>query len=116
MQKQTIQTFNDGIASFYAVNDDDTITAFAEGIRFGTKTVGSTRFFSAMEQQHRADKSVRVPRFASEIDANTVAIIGEKQYTLLQVQEILDTMPPCYQITLEELKGVNYHDIRRNAE
>ena len=112
MQKLTIQTFNDGIISFFEINDDDSITAFAEGIRFGTKTVGSTRFFSAMEQQHRADKSVRVPRFAPEVDANTVAIIGEKQYTLLQVQEILDTTPPCFQLTLEELKGVNYHDIR----
>lgn len=111
MQKRKIQNFNDGIVSFYTINDDDSLTVIAEGIRFGTNTVGSARFFAAMEQQHRADKSIRIPRFMPEFVANVVAVIEDRQYTVLQAQDINDTMPLCFQLTLEEIKGVNYHDI-----
>lgn len=106
--KMIVQTFNDGVLSFYHINNDDTIQLTQGGIRFSTRTVGSKRFFEAYEFQKRADKVVRVPPLA-EPNANDVVIIEGKQFSILQVQEILDTSPKCWQLTLELIREGNYH-------
>ena len=109
--KKKIQVFNDGIMALYSISDDDSLSLIMPGIRFELRTVGSKRFFEAMEQQHRADKVIRIPKYAPETNANTVVLIEGRQYTVLQTQDISDTAPECRQLTLEELKEVNYHDI-----
>lgn len=114
MPKQKIQTFNDGVLSLYIIGEDERLKLQQQGLRFSLRTVGSKRFFEAMQQQHRADKVVRIP-LISEPSANSVALIGDKQYIVLQVQEILDTFPKCWQLTLEEIKRGNYHDIHTDA-
>lgn len=108
MPRPKIQVFNDGILSFYHINDDDSLTLKQGGIRYSTRTVGSKRYFEAYEFQRRADKVVRVPPIA-EPQSNDVVIIGGVQYNILQVQEILDTFPKCWQLTLEVIKEGNYH-------
>lgn len=103
------QTFNDGILSIYSVGEDDELMPIISGIRFGRRTVGSKRFFEAYEYQHRVDEVVRIP-YTGAILANDVAVIGEAQYNILQVQKIFDTMPKCLQLTLEELREGREHD------
>lgn len=110
MNRQKVQTFNDGVLDLYSIAENDELEPIEAGIRFGKRTVGSKRYFEALEQQRRADRVVRIPK-ACELEANTVAVIGSEQYTVLQVQEITDTFPCCLQLTLERIKGVNFHDV-----
>ena len=114
MQQRKTQTFNDGVCDLYTINDDDSITLIQSGLRFADKTVGSQRFFAAKDYQHSADCMIRIP-YNYNIPANTVVIIGDVQFAVLQVQAILDTMPKCRQLTLEGIKGANAHDFRANA-
>lgn len=108
MPTMKVQTFNDGVLSFYHIGNNDSISLTKAGIRFSTRTVGSKRFFEAYEFQRKADKVVRVPPLA-EPNSNDVVIIEGKQYTIMQVQEILDTSPKCWQLTLELIREGNYH-------
>ena len=109
MQRK-IQTFNDGILSLYTINDDDSLSPVQSGIRFEYRTVGSKRFFEAYEFQRRADKVVRIPPTAEPL-SNDIVIIEDKQFNILQVQKIKDTMPECWQLTLEAIKEGRYHAI-----
>lgn len=108
MQRK-IQTFNDGILSLNTIAEDDTISLVQGGIRFDNRTVGSKRFFEAYEFQRRADKVVRVPPIAEPL-SNDIVIIEGTQYNILQVQKIKDTMPECWQLTLEEIREGRYHE------
>lgn len=108
--KRKTQTFNDGILSLYTIGDDDGLKPIQSGIRFGTRTVGSKRFFEAYEFQRRVDKVVRIPQ-TKEPQANDVAVIGGWQYNILQVQEIKDSMPVCWQLSLEAIKEGRHHEI-----
>lgn len=110
MQKRKTQTFNDGILSLYSVTDNDGLALIQSGIRFGTRTVGSKRFFEAYEFQRKADKLVRIPQ-TKEPHADDVVIIEGAQYNILQVQDIKDTMPKCWQLTLEAIREGRYHVI-----
>ncbi|MBR1724779.1 MAG: hypothetical protein IJ723_07170 [Ruminococcus sp.] len=109
MQRK-IQTFNDGILSLNTIAEDDTISLVQGGIRFDNRTVGSKRFFEAYEFQRRADKVVRIPLIAEPL-SNDIVIIEDKQFNILQVQKIKDTMPECWQLTLEVIKEGRYHVI-----
>lgn len=109
MQQRKIQTFNDGILSLNTIAEDDTISLVQGGIRFDNRTVGAKRFFEAYEFQRRADKVVRVPPTAEPL-SNDIVIIEGTQYNILQVQKIKDTMPECWQLTLEEIREGRYHE------
>lgn len=110
MNCKRVRAFTDGIVDIYTVREDDTIEMCREGIRFGAMTVGSQRFFAAKDQQHSIDKMICVP-LCPEPEANMVAVIGDQQYDILQVQEIKDSLPKTWQLSLEKIKGANEHDI-----
>jgi len=104
------QTFNDGILDLYSISPDDSMSAIETGIRYGDRTVGSKRFFEAYEHGRKADRVVRIP-YRAEFPANCVAVSQGKQYNILQSQAILDTAPPCTQLTLEAIREGRYHEI-----
>ena len=110
LNKKRVRAFTDGIVDIYTVRDDDTIELVQSGIRFEALTVGSQRFFAAKEQQHIIDKMIAVPK-CPEPEANMVAVINGAQYNVLQVQEIKDSFPRTWQMSLESIKGQNEHAV-----
>ena len=114
MDSRNIRAFIDGICSIYTVNNDDTMTAARTGLRFAALTVGSVRYFAAKEQQHSIDKMIAVP-YCPEPKANSVCVINGEQYDVIQVQEITDSLPRTWQLSLESIKEGNRHDIYTNA-
>ena len=108
--KKRVRAFIDGIADIYRVRDDDTIEPVQTGIRFQAMTVGSQRFFAAKDHQHSVDKMIAVPE-CPEPEANMVAVIGGRQYDILQAQEIRDSFPRTWQLSLERIKENNEHGI-----
>lgn len=109
MPMKKTQTFNSGVLDIFGVGDNDCITPTEQGLRFGERTVGSRRFFESYEFGRRADRIVRIP-YRAELAANSVVIIGAKQYNVLQAQAIFDTSPSCTQLTLEEIREGWYHE------
>lgn len=110
LNKKRVRAFTDGVADIYTVRDDDTIELVQSGIRFDALTVGSQRFFAAKEQQHTIDKMIAVPKCPEPV-ANMVAVINRSQYNILQVQEIKDSFPRTWQMSLESIKRQNEHAV-----
>lgn len=110
LTKKHVRAFTDGIADIYTVRDDDTIELMQGGICFEAMTVGSQRFFAAKDHQHSVDKMIAVPK-CPEPTANMVAVINGEQYDILQVQEIKDSFPQTWQMSLESIKGQNEHAV-----
>lgn len=110
LNKKRVRAFTDGVVNIYTVRDDDTIELVQSGTRFDALTVGSQRFFAAKEQQHTIDKMIAVPK-CPEPEANMVAVINGVQYNVLQVQEIKDSFPQTWQMSLESIKGQNEHAV-----
>lgn len=114
LTKKRVRAFTDGIADICTVRDDDKIELTQSGIRFEAMTVGSQRFFAAKDSQHSVDKMIAVPK-CPEPTANMVAVINGEQYDILQVQEIKDSFPKTWQLSLERIKEANVHDVYTNA-
>lgn len=110
LMRKRVRAFIDGIADIYRVRDDDLIESVQKGIRFQALTVGSQRFFAAKDHQHSVDKMICVPE-CPEPEANMVAVISGRQYDILQVQEIRDSFPRTWQISLERIKENNEHGV-----
>lgn len=110
LNRDRVRAFVDGIVDIYTVLDDDSLELARAGIRFKTMTVGSARFFAAKDYQHSVDKMIAVP-LCPEPYANMVAVIDGEQYDILQVQEITDSLPRTWQLSLERIKEGNRHDV-----
>ena len=104
MNRKKLQTFNDGILSIFELkgNEERLFPAF-KNIRFENRTVGAERFFKAKEAQHKVSKVVRIPQVRTLCDKDII-VIGDEQYRILQAQTINDTLPKCWQLTLERVK------------
>lgn len=101
------QTFNDGVVNIYSLGNSaekgdmpkDGLT-FKVNLRYRERTVGINRFWTAQQAQAKIDLLLRVQE-RRDITAKDVAIIGDLQYKIVQVQHIEDL--PVMDLSLERL-------------
>lgn len=105
------QPLDDGIISIYKVDNisepgdlpKDGLTIKISNLRYKERTVGVTRYWTALQEQERIERMIRAPRINS-VTANDVATLNGKQYEIVQVQYINDVDPPCMDLSLERLE------------
>ena len=118
--KSLSQSFNDGITNIYSVGNiaqagnmpNDGLTLKVGSLRYEERTVGMSRFWSALQEQTKIARLLRLPRVDSIDRADVVIPIDGKQYEIVQVQYPPDTEPPCMDLSLERLEVA--YDITTN--
>jgi len=110
---QKTQSFNDGVVAVYAVSNiaepggmpQEKLT-LKRTLRYHERTVGLTRFYTALQANVEVRYVLRCPRLR-DISAQDVAIPNDgKQYRISLIQYPEDVDPPVMDITLEELTAV----------
>ncbi len=102
MEKKKVQfeTFNDGACSLWQLDKEEKPVLLLAGVRFQERTVGIKRNYEAEQNGHTIQKLIRIPRM-DFIKVGVFVVIEGQQYTVLQAQKILDTIPECTDLTLE---------------
>jgi cellobiose phosphorylase len=109
------QTFNDGVVNIYSVANiadagkmpEEGITIKVSALHYEERTVGMSRFYTAMQNQAKVEQMLRVPRIDS-VSSQDVAIPNDgNQYKIIQVQYPKDVEPPVMDLSLERLEA-NY--------
>lgn len=108
--KKKFLTFNDGIAKIYNVtNDADLGNRPKENLdlklslRFSYHTIGMKRNYEAMQLQVKLSELISVPMHR-EVSPQDVVVIGQKQYSIVQIQHKPNTLPPSSLISLSRLE------------
>ena len=122
MPKQKIQnqTFNDGIANIYSVGNiappggmpKDGLTIKAKSIRYKERTVGMSRFWTAMQVNAKIGRLLRMPRVTDVSTQDVVIPTDGEQYKIVQVQYPEDVYPPVMDLSLERIDAA--YDIAGN--
>lgn len=99
-KKVSFEAFLDGICSVWQLDAKRRPELLLSGVRYHNRVVGARRNFDAEQAGHTVEKLVRVPRCDRIARGNFVTIEG-KQYRIVQVQTIQDTIPECTDLTLE---------------
>lgn len=111
MRKQRFLPFNDGIVDIYTVENvaflgdavSEKLTKYNR-YRYKNQTVGMSRYFEAMQNNVMVSLVILIPTIDGNISTQNVAVIGGKQYVILQVQRIDDARPPHLKLTLSEVE------------
>lgn len=101
---QTFESFQDGLVSFWGLDEKRRPVPLLSPVRFQNRVMGSVRYYEAELAGHRLEKLIRIPQAAARsapLDG-CFAVIGENQYKIARVQEISDTIPPCVDLSLEQ--------------
>jgi len=101
-QNQQFETFNDGVCAVFALNNQEKYQCKFPYIRFAKRIIGSKRFFEAAQVNQMINLVIRIP-FAADINTDNIVIIGEKQYKVIQVQNINTTRPNTTDLSLQQL-------------
>lgn len=111
--KTLTQQFNDGIVDIYSVGniaepgnmpkDGLKQPAKAKDLRFEERIVGMSRFWTALQENARIEKLLRVPKLNS-VTSHDVAILDGKQFKIVQIQYPKDVYPSCMDLSLETLE------------
>ncbi|MDF2820189.1 MAG: hypothetical protein K0R15_630 [Clostridiales bacterium] len=113
MQQQT-QQFNDGIVNIYEAENiankgemPKVGLALKEGsLRYEERTVGMSRFYSALQEKIKISQLIRVPRI-NKVSTQDVAILHDgTQYEIKQVQYPPNVKPECMDLSLERLETI----------
>lgn len=105
------QTFNDGIVNIYSVKNvagsgnmpKDKLVEKIKNLRYEEHIVGMSRYWTALQDNARIEKLLRVSRINS-VTVHDVAILNGQQYDIMQVQYPPYVEPPCMDISLERLE------------
>lgn len=97
MEKLNKQTFLDDICHILL----DGKPVLPDVVPLEYRTVGARRAFDALQTGHKIQHVIRIPRVPVEFQDTVVEIRGVV-YPILQVQRIDDTVPVCWQLTLEQ--------------
>ena len=101
---QAFESFQDGIVSFWGLDEKRRPVQLLSSVRFQERVVGSVRYYNAELAGHRLERLIRVPQEVARsapLDG-CFAVIGEKQYKIARIQEISDTVPRCVDLSLEQ--------------
>lgn len=103
-RKTQFESFQDGLVSFWGVDEKRRPVQLLSSVRFQERVVGSVRYYNAELAGHRLERLIRVPQEVARsapLDG-CFAVIGEKQYKIARIQEISDTVPRCVDLSLEQ--------------
>ena len=102
MAKKQVQfeNFNNGVCALWQLDKTKKPTLLLGNVRFRERTVGIKRNFEAEQAGHTVQKLIRIPRM-DFIKPGVFVVIEDQQYTVLQAQNIYDTIPECTDLTLE---------------
>lgn len=92
--------FNDGVMKVYESVDRTLSSLVFEKIYFQKEKVGITRFYQAKTVGDEIDLLISIP-IVPKWRTNYVCEIDENFYTVTQKQEVHDTIPPTYTLTLK---------------
>lgn len=95
-------TYGDGVASVYAVIDRRFHAAVPRQskVHFKDKTVGERRYWDAYVNGVAIDRVAAVP-MGTTVGTGDLFVTEGKQYVVMQVQEIHDSMPPSLLLSLQ---------------
>lgn len=110
MKNRQFETFNDGELTVCETSERNISGIRFSHIRYGNKTVGVGRFFRAKIASEQIDRLVAVP-FIQGIRQKDLILLGDKQYSIVQIQDKFDTKPPSRYLSLKESK-IAYKDVR----
>lgn len=109
-KSKMFETFADGILEICEAEERNLTRTKIDNIRFGNRTVGISRFWSAKTAGNKVDKLVSIPLSvlnAEPIEVLDIAVIKSGdfpgQYKILQLQSKYDTSPPALYVTLEKM-------------
>lgn len=110
--KQRTQPFKDGVVKIYALGDisepgnmpKEGLT-LKETLRYDERTVGMSRFWTAMQAEAKIDSVLRVPQ-RRNVSAQDIAIPNDgEQYKIIQIQYPKDVELPVMDLSLERLEA-----------
>ena len=111
MEQKKRQTYNDGVCDVYAVvnvsapgKKPETNISFRCRLRYAERTVGMTRYYTALQSDTRVDRLLRIPR-REEISRDDVVMLDNKQYGIRQIKYPADATPPSMDITLTRIEA-----------
>ena len=109
--KQITQTYNDGMCRICEVtNIADPGEMPKDGLkekiklRFEERTVGMSRFWSAMQDHARIDMLIRTQRIRGVNNFDIVVLQDGEQYQIRQIQYPRDVEPPSMDLSLTRLE------------
>lgn len=116
-QPQKTQTFNDGVANIYSVDNDassgdmpkEKLRIKISSLRYKERTVGMSRFWTAMQINAKISRIFRMPRITSISPQDIIIPTDGEQYKIVQVQYPEDIYPPVMDLSLERM--VQKYDI-----
>lgn len=110
-KKLQFETFPDGVCSLWQLDKAKKPFLLLNNVRYRERTVGERRNFDAEQNGHTIQMLIRVPHM-DFVKTGVFVTIGEKQFKVLQVQKILDTVPQCIDLTLENPDILQKFDAR----
>lgn len=109
VHNKPFEAFADGIVTVYSVvNIAEEGDRPRDGLRkllslpFDYKTVGISRYTRGMQYDAKIAAVISVP-LSPQVSTQNVVIIGDTQYSIWQVQRIMDTRPPTLKLSLEKV-------------
>lgn len=112
------ETFNSGVLNVLSAVDGVINSNILIGVNYGDRTVGFSRFFSAVSAGTEVELVIAVP-FNNLINQQNIVEIRDFMfnttnfYEIVQIQQKKDTAPPCLYISLKKT-SINYVDNRGN--
>ena len=108
--KPTNQAFSDGLVRIYAVtnaaeagNKPVERLALKHTLRYEQRIVGMSRHYVALQANVKISHVLRCPRLATVSTQDIAKPNDGRQYRIVQVQYPPDVVPPCMDLTLEEV-------------
>lgn len=109
-QKDSPETFNDGLLEICEVDERVITSSKIRGVRFGDRTIGIQRHWAAKTAGSEVNRLVAVPMGILKkciVDTGDVVVIRagaiSGQYEINQVQYKRDTSPPTIYLSLKKL-------------
>lgn len=100
-QHVNFESFLDGLCDLWQLDESRNPVLLQSGIRFQNRVIGFKRNFAADQAGRTVQKLIRIPQNPL-VKKGTFVVIGQEQYTVLQAQNIPDTIPRCTDLTLEQ--------------
>lgn len=100
-QRTKFESFLDGLVDFWQLDKNRKPVKLLGGIRYQERVVGYKRNYTAEQAGHNIEMLIRIPR-SDLIVRGAFAVIQGQQYQVAQAQKILDTIPQCTDVTLQQ--------------
>lgn len=109
--KQQTQSYNDGVLSVYTIGNislpgnmpKEGLTLKVGPLRYEERTVGMSRFWSAMQAKAKVEQMLRVPRINAISTQDVVIPNDGEQYKIIQIQYRQEVEPPSMDLSLERV-------------